>query len=135
MKTQVRASNARRALQRVGSATIALALGVGLTACGAGDSEPQDDASPAATTGESAAAKETSGPVTVLDQTKIRLVTAQQTFESKGLVVEVVDATGQGRTIDDPTEWVVQTQTPAEGTVEPGSTITLEVRRTDDPVP
>lgn len=129
MKAQVRPRHARRVLRGAGAAALALTLAAGLAACSGGDSpESTADASPSATQ------EQESGPVTVLDQTKIRLVTAQQTFESRGLVVEVVDVTGQGRAIDDPTQWVVVTQTPTTGTLEPGETVRLEVRRTDDPV-
>lgn len=131
MKTQVRPRHARRVLRGACGAALALTLAAGLAACSGGDSpESTADTSPSPTQEPA----DESGPVTVLDQTKIRLVTAQQTFESRGLVVEVVDVTGQGRAIDDPTQWVVVTQTPTTGTLEPGETVRLEVRRTDDPV-
>lgn len=84
---------------------------------------------PSASASESAASDE----VTVISQTNLLLVTAQDTLEGRGLEVEVTDITGQGRTIDDPTQWLVVTQTPETGTVEPGTVVQLEVRKTDDP--
>lgn len=75
----------------------------------------------------------TSGMVDVISQTNILLVSAQETLEARDLVVEVVDVTGQGRMVEDPTQWVVVAQDPETGTVASGSTVVLEVRRTDDP--
>ena len=71
--------------------------------------------------------------VEVIDQTHLLLTTAQDTLEARGLTVETVDATGQGRTVEDPTEWIVVAQDPISGEVEAGSVVTLDVRRTDDP--
>ena len=122
--TRVRSPRATRA----GVAVLALSLV--LAGCSASGTDEAADESTATAVEETPE----SSTVTVIDQTKLRLVTAQQTFEARGLVVEVTDATGQGRTVDDPTQWVVVTQTPADGEVERGSTITLDVRRTDDPI-
>lgn len=72
--------------------------------------------------------------VVVLDQTNLLLVTAQETLEARGLVVLVADASGQGRTIDDPTQWVVVTQDPISGTVAQGTEVTITARMTTDPV-
>jgi hypothetical protein len=86
--------------------------------------------------GSSASASVSAEPadVVVLDQTNLLLVTAQETLEARGLVVLVADASGQGRTIDDPTQWVVVTQDPISGTVEQGTEVTITARMTTDPV-
>lgn len=72
--------------------------------------------------------------VQVIDQTNLLLATAQETLEARGLEVQVADASGQGRAIDDPTQWVVVTQDPTSGSVEQGTEVTLTVRMTTDPV-
>jgi hypothetical protein len=72
--------------------------------------------------------------VQVIDQTNLLLVSAQETLEARGLVVQVADASGQGRTIDDPTQWVVVTQDPKSGSAEKGDEVTLTVRMTTDPI-
>lgn len=72
--------------------------------------------------------------VQVIDQTNLLLATAQETLEARGLEVQVADASGQGRPIDDPTQWVVVTQDPTSGAVEQGTEVTLTVRMTTDPV-
>ena len=109
------------------AATALLSVGL-LGACASGNGTSDDTAAGTATT---AAAEETE--VTVYDQTNLLLVTATETFEARGLVVDVADATGQGRTIDDPTQWVVVDQDPISGTLPEGSTITLTARMTTDP--
>jgi hypothetical protein len=117
----------------VGAATAALAATAFLAGCS--DSGSDDDATPTGTSAEvtSGADEEASGTVEVIDQTHLLLATAQDTLEARGLTVETVDSTGQGRTVDDPTLWVVVAQDPLSGEVEAGSVVTLDVRRTDDP--
>ncbi|MDC7121506.1 hypothetical protein OMK64_08145 [Cellulomonas fimi] len=117
----------------VGAATAALAATAFLAGCS--DSGADDDATPTGTSAEvtSGADEEASGTVEVIDQTHLLLATAQDTLEARGLTVETVDSTGQGRTVDDPTLWVVVAQDPLSGEVEAGTVVTLDVRRTDDP--
>ncbi|RMI13471.1 hypothetical protein [Cellulomonas triticagri] len=87
----------------------------------------------AGSTDDESTAAAAAADVTVIDQTNLLLATAQETLEARGLEVLVADASGQGRTIDDPTQWVVVTQDPITGTVEPGTEVTLTVRMTTDP--
>jgi hypothetical protein len=110
-------------------ATALVAVGL-LGACASGNGS--SDETTAGSGASSAAAAD--AEVTVYDQTGLLLVTAQETFEGKGLVVDVADVTGQGRTIDDPTQWVVVTQDPIDGTLPAGSTVTLTARMTTDDV-
>ncbi|MEV7971640.1 hypothetical protein [Cellulomonas sp. NPDC089187] len=106
-------------------------VAVGLLGACSSDNGSSDETT--AASGNSAASN-SDAAVTILDQTNLLLVTAQETFEAKGLVVDVADATGQGRTIEDPSQWVVVTQDPMNGEVPAGSTITLTARMTtDDP--
>ncbi|WP_169165647.1 hypothetical protein [Cellulomonas taurus] len=107
-------------------ATALVAVGL-LGACASGNGTSDD------TTSGSGASASAAAEVTVYDQTGLLLVTAQETFEGKGLTVDVADATGQGRSIDDPTQWVVVTQDPIDGTLPAGSTVTLTARMTTDP--
>lgn len=107
-------------------ATALVAVGL-LGACASGNGTSDD------TTSGSGASASAAVEVTVYDQTGLLLVTAQETFEGKGLTVDVADATGQGRSIDDPTQWVVVTQDPIDGTLPAGSTVTLTARMTTDP--
>lgn len=117
-----RTSTRARSLATAAVATVAL-----LAACSGGS----DDTSSESATSDTAS---TGGEVVVIDQTNLLLQTAQQTLEARGLVVEVADASGQGRDIDDPTQWVVVTQDPTSGTVDSGTEVTLTVRMTTDPV-
>lgn len=121
-------SIARRSTTRTLSVAAAAVATVALLAACSGSS---DDAS---TPDETSTTTEVSGEVAVIDQTHLLLATAQETLEARGLVVDVADASGQGRAIDDPTLWVVVTQDPTSGTVEAGSTVTLTARMTTDPV-
>ncbi len=129
-------STARRSSFRVRTAVAVAAVAAVtlLAACSSSDDDADTGSSTpsAAATSESQAAAD--GPVDVISQTNLLLVTAQETLEAKGLVVEVVDVTGQNRPVDDPTQWVVVTQDPESGTVDAGSTVTLEVRQTTDPI-
>lgn len=125
-------SIARRSTTRTVSVAAAAVATVALLAACSGSS---DDASTSdGTTSAASTTAEVSGEVTVIDQTHLLLGTAQETLEARGLVVDVADASGQGRAIDDPTQWVVVTQDPISGTVEAGSTVTLTARMTTDPV-
>jgi len=109
---------------------LALASSAALLA-GCSDSGSSDDSTSESTA--DAQVTTDSGSVEVIDQTHLLLATAQETLEARGLTVEATDATGQGRTIDDPTLWVVVTQDPTSGTVDAGSTVALTVKKTDDP--
>jgi PBP1b-binding outer membrane lipoprotein LpoB len=75
----------------------------------------------------------TATDVEVIKQTDILLVTAVETLQARGLVVEYADATGQGRAIEDLNDWVVVTQDPITGTVPEGTVVTLTARMTTDP--
>lgn len=115
-----------RTLAVIGAAatTVALLAGCasGNTAGSASSDEPSAEQTAAST------------EVQVIDQTNLLLVSAQETLEARGLVVQVADASGQGRTIDDPSQWVVVTQDPKSGSAEKGDEVTLTVRMTTDPI-
>lgn len=112
-------------------ATIAAAAAL-LAGCSSSTDDDESSTSPSvAASAESTADAST---VMVIDQTNLLLVTAQQTLEARGLVVEVTDVTGQGRAIEDPAAWVVVTQTPSSGEVDAGSTVTIEARLATDPI-
>ncbi len=119
---------ATRTLSVAAAAVATVAL---LAACSGGSDDASSAASDESSASESAT---TSDEVQVIDQTNLLLQTAQETLEARGLVVQVADASGQGRAIEDPTQWVVVTQEPLNGTVESGSDVTLTVRMTTDPV-
>ncbi|MBW0255923.1 PASTA domain-containing protein [Cellulomonas sp. PS-H5] len=120
----------RRTTRTLSVAAAAVATVSLLAACASGEgSTSAGSASDDTTT----AAAETQD-VQVIDQTNLLLATAQETLEARGLEVQAADASGQGRPIDDPTQWVVVTQDPTSGTVEPGTEVTLTVRMTTDPV-
>ena len=120
----------RSSTRTLGVAAAAVATVALLAAC----SGSSDDAETTDAASESAASTEVTGEVQVIDQTNLLLATAQETQEARGLEVEVADALGQGRAIDDPTAWVVVTQDPTSGTLEAGDTVTLTVRMTTDPI-
>lgn len=125
----------RSSTRTLGVAAAAVATVALLAACSgssddAGTTEPATESAAS----ESAASTEVTGEVQVIDQTNLLLATAQETLEARGLEVEVADALGQGRAIDDPTAWVVVTQDPTSGTLEAGDTVTLTVRMTTDPI-
>jgi hypothetical protein len=103
-------------------ATVAL-----LTSCAGGS----DDASSSPSASQSAT--EAPAEVQVFDQTGLLLETARDTLEARHLVVEVADATGQGRPIEDEMQWLVVTQDPTEGTLQEGDTVTITARMTTDP--
>lgn len=120
----------RSSTRTLGVAAAAVATVALLAAC----SGSSDDGETTDAASESAASTEVTGEVQVIDQTNLLLATAQETLEARGLEVEVADALGQGRAIDDPTAWVVVTQDPTSGTLEAGDTVTLTVRMTTDPI-
>jgi hypothetical protein len=115
-----------RTLAVIGAAATTVAL---LAGCASGNT-----AGSASSDGPSAEQTAASSEVQVIDQTNLLLVSAQETLEARGLVVQVADASGQGRTIDDPTQWVVVTQDPKSGSAEKGDEVTLTVRMTTDPI-
>jgi PASTA domain-containing protein len=109
-------------------ATVAL-----LAACASGTTAGSSSPSGSLSASDEASAS-VAAQVTVIDQTNLLLATAQETLEARGLEVLVADASGQGRTIDDPTQWVVVTQEPLAGQVDRGTEVTLTVRMTTDPI-
>ncbi|GIG37605.1 PASTA domain-containing protein [Cellulomonas pakistanensis] len=118
----------RRTTRTLSVAAAAVATVSLLAACASAEGTSAGSASDDTTT--AAAAED----VQVIDQTNLLLQTAQETLEARGLEVQVADASGQGRAIDDPTQWVVVTQDPISGSVEKGTEVTLTVRMTTDPV-
>lgn len=118
----------RRTTRTLGVAAAAVATVSLLAACASAEGTSAGSASDDTTT--AAAAED----VQVIDQTNLLLQTAQETLEARGLEVQVADASGQGRAIEDPTQWVVVTQDPTSGSVEAGTEVTLTVRMTTDPV-
>jgi hypothetical protein len=109
-------------------ATVAL-----LAACASGTTAGSSSPSGSLSASDEASAS-VAAQVTVIDQTNLLLATAQETLEARDLEVLVADASGQGRTIDDPTQWVVVTQEPLAGQVDRGTEVTLTVRMTTDPI-
>ncbi|MCG7288315.1 hypothetical protein MHY85_20385 [Cellulomonas sp. ACRRI] len=120
----------RRTTRTAGVAAAAVATVSLLAACASAEGGTSAGSASDDTTTASAEATE----VQVIDQTNLLLTTAQETLEARGLEVQVADASGQGRAIDDPTQWVVVTQDPTSGSVERGTEVTLTVRMTTDPV-
>ncbi|TKR22652.1 hypothetical protein FA014_15295 [Cellulomonas hominis] len=120
----------RRTTRTLSVAAAAVATVSLLAACASAEGGTSAGSASDDTTTASAEAKE----VQVIDQTNLLLTTAQETLEARGLEVQVADASGQGRAIDDPTQWVVVTQDPTSGSVEAGTEVTLTVRMTTDPV-
>jgi len=120
----------RRTTRTLSVAATAVATVSLLAACASAEGGTSAGSASDDTTTASAEAKE----VQVIDQTNLLLTTAQETLEARGLEVQVADASGQGRAIDDPTQWVVVTQDPTSGSVEQGTEVTLTVRMTTDPV-
>lgn len=114
-----------RSALRTASAALAVAATLLVAGCSS-DGDDADTSGGAAT--ETAAAPETvdpNAPVEVPDVTHLILQTALDTIESKGLTVDVVDESGAALTVDDATTYVVESQDPADGTVDPGSAVTL----------
>lgn len=122
--TRVRAAAAATTL-------LAAALLTGCTADADGGSEPTDAAEPSATatTDDDGTAEEPAptGPTEVPDVTLLILETAQGNLLRAGFEVETVDAAGAPVAVDDATTYKVVAQDPAEGTLEPGATVTLTV--------
>ena len=109
-------------------ATVAL-----LAACASGTTAGSSSPSGSLSASDEASAS-VAAQGTVIDQTNLLLATAQETLEARDLEVLGADASGQGRTIDDPTQWVVVTQEPLAGQVDRGTEVTLTVRMTTDPI-
>ena len=111
-----------RSTMRTVSAALAVAATLLVAGCSSDDADSgtqaQEEVDPNA-------------PVEVPDVTNLILMTAQDTVEAKGLVVEVVDEAGDPVTVDDPSTYTVADQDPIEGTVDPGSTVTLTVEPRD----
>lgn len=120
----------RRTTRTLGVAAAAVATVSLLAACASAEGGTSAGSASDDTTTASSETTE----VQVIDQTNLLLATAQETLEARGLEVQVADASGQGRAIDDPTQWVVVTQDPTSGSVEQGTEVTLTVRMTTDPV-
>ncbi|MET0434530.1 MAG: hypothetical protein ABW025_10215 [Cellulomonas sp.] len=120
----------RRTTRTLSVAAAAVATVSLLAACASGEGSTSAGSASDDTTTSAAETKD----VQVIDQTNLLLATAQETLEARGLEVQAADASGQGRPIDDPTQWVVVTQDPTSGTVEAGTEVTLTVRMTTDPV-
>ena len=120
----------RRPTRTLSVAAAAVATVSLLAACASSEGSTSAGSASDDTTTASAEATE----VQVIDQTNLLRATAQETLEARGLEVQAADASGQGRPIDDPTQWVVVTQDPTSGSVERGTEVTLTVRMTTDPV-
>lgn len=140
------AQRTTRSKHRLASATAAVSMGMAVLAgCGA---EPREgtgsQARPAVTATASPAASPTTAPASpapgadgVPDVTGLRLSDGEAKLRLAGfLSVRVVDATGQGRTVLEPNNWVVQTQDPRPGTTAtPGLVVTLGVVKPTDGLP
>jgi beta-lactam-binding protein with PASTA domain len=70
----------------------------------------------------------------VPDVTGLRLSDAQARLSAQGYpTVEPIDATGRGRAVLDPTNWIVESQVPAAGSRGAlGAAVTLQVRKPTD---
>jgi hypothetical protein len=119
-------ARAGRSTRTLGVAAVVATVAL-LTSCSGGSDDTS--ASPSA----SQSASEAPAEVQVFDQTGLLLETARDTLEARHLVVEVADATGQGRPIEDEMQWLVVTQDPTEGTLMEGDTVTITARMTTDP--
>lgn len=110
---------------RSGLAALA-ATAVLLTAGCASDDATDEPAT--ATTEQAEESPSSDGPVEVPDVTLLILETASGNLMRVGLTTEVVDEAGVPVPDGDATAWVVTAQDPADGTVDPGSTVTLTVK-------
>lgn len=125
----------RRPARTIAVAAAAVATAALLASCASGSNGDASSTTPGGSSSASASSTAgASGDVQVIDQTNLLLVTAQETLEARGLEVLVADASGQGREIEDPTQWVVVTQDPQTGTVEAGTEVTITARMTTDPI-
>jgi len=122
------------ARNRVGVLAVATIAGAAALLAGCSSGTDDDESTTSPSVAASAEPSADASTIMVIDQTNLLLVTAQQTLEARGLVVEVTDVTGQGRAIEDPAAWVVVTQTPVSGEVDAGSTVTIEARLATDPI-
>ena len=97
--------------------------------CAAGQSP-----SPPAARSDSAPSGEPTPGLSVPDVTGLRLTDAQARLSAQGYpTVKPIDSSGQGRAVLDPTNWIVQSQSPVAGTRGAlGAAITLQVRKPTD---
>lgn len=104
------------------------ATAVLVTAGCSADETEEPTATPAAEETTEEGGAEADGPVEVPDVTVLILETAEGNLVRAGFEVEVVDETGAPVEDEDRTAWIVTAQDPSEGTVEPGTVITLTVK-------
>jgi len=114
---------------RSAAAASAVLAALLLSGCTSDADEPTEPATETATeeAPEAQDEPEESGPVEVPDVTLLILETAQGNLMRAGLEYTIVDAAGQPVAVDDASAYRVVAQDPAEGTVEPGQTVTLTV--------
>ncbi|WP_328458303.1 PASTA domain-containing protein [Amycolatopsis sp. NBC_00438] len=116
---------------RVTAAAVAVVLGAGLAACGAGPTS-----GPGASTTSTAAAPATTraASIKVPDVSGMNHQDAQNAMQKAGLYnLREVDGTGQGRALLVDRNWVQTGQDPAPGTeVQPDAVITLTAVKTSE---
>ena len=113
---------------RAGAAALAVTAALLVAVCTADADSGADEPEPTQTeTSVPEDTAEPTGPAEVPDVTLLILETALGNMSRAGLEVETVDASGAPVTVDDPTTYKVVAQDPAEGTLEPGQTVTLTV--------
>ncbi|WP_250444667.1 PASTA domain-containing protein [Actinotalea sp. C106] len=116
----------KKASVRVGAAALAASVVLLTAACSSDETE--NEATEPAQEQEQEQEDVAEGPTEVPDVTVLILETAQSNLAALGLEIEVVDADGAAVTAEDPTQYMVTDQDPAEGTVEAGDVVTLTVR-------
>lgn len=116
----------KNSVLRTGAAALAAAALLLTAGCAADEDAPET--AETSTTEETAEETAETGPAEIPDVTVLVLETAQANLTALGLEVEVVDETGAALEVEDPTAYQVVTQSPDEGTVEPGQVVTLTVR-------
>ncbi|MBO1750242.1 PASTA domain-containing protein [Actinotalea sp. BY-33] len=117
----------KKASVRVGAAALAASV-VLLTAACSSDETENEATEPAQEQEQEQQEDVAEGPTEVPDVTVLILETAQSNLAALGLEIEVVDADGAAVAAEDPTQYIVTDQDPAEGTVEAGDVVTLTVR-------
>lgn len=116
-----------RSTLRTASVALAVAATLLLAGCSSDGDADSDTSADAAATTAAAEDADPNAPVEVPDVTNLLLQTAQDNIEAKGLTVEIVDESGAALVVDDATAFTVAAQDPADGTVDPGSAVTLTV--------